>query len=229
MSAKHAVLGMLLDGPGHQYGLAARLRQRLGPGGEINSGHLSKTIRVLEQDGLIRFVGFDVRDRRRKIFEITQGGVAEIERWWSDRAVPDAQSFRQTLLLKVALAGPDGLEEALSLCAEYEHACLERINEISRLRKRVETIDGPMTLADDVVLDFSLSADISVLKADLEVTRHAQKVIRWLLTDAVWPGTRKAAGSSTSKDEGPAQVRAEMFGRMAARHLGSTVDRRGGE
>jgi DNA-binding PadR family transcriptional regulator len=191
MSTRHQVLGMLLDGPAHPYQVADRLKKRLGPAWEINTGNLSNMIRSLEEDGLIRFVGFDERDRRRKVFEITTDGVVEIGRWWHDRGVPDTQAFRETLLLKVALAGPNALEDTLALCKACERDCLRRINEVAERRSQIAATEGPRTLADDVVLRLSLSADIYVLEGNLKLAQHAQRVIRWMLSEAaVWPGTR---------------------------------------
>jgi DNA-binding PadR family transcriptional regulator len=216
MSARHAILGMLLDGPAHPYQIGDRLKTRLGPSWEINTGHLSNTIRGLEKDGLVTFVGFDERDQRRKVFRITQQGVAEVKRWWFDIDVPETQAFRQTLLLKIALAGPEALEDALRLCKQYEQASLSRINDLSRRKNEVAPIHGTRTLADNVVLSLSLSADIYELETNLELSRHAQKVIRWLLTEAVWPGTRQTVGARLESLEST-RARSGLFERIAAR------------
>jgi len=66
MSAKHALLGLLLDRPAYRYQLGERLQQRLGPGWAINSGHLYQTVERMERDGLIERIGGAERARRAR-------------------------------------------------------------------------------------------------------------------------------------------------------------------
>ena len=83
MSAKHALLGLLLHRSAYPYELADRLQARLGPAWAINSGQLYQTISRLEQEGLIEQVEDPVGGREdRHIFAITDSGAAEFARWF---------------------------------------------------------------------------------------------------------------------------------------------------
>ena len=83
MSAKHALLGLLLHRPAYRYQLGERLRERLGPAWKINSGQLYQTIRRLEGDGLIERIDRAPDDQDElHVFAITVAGVEEFERWF---------------------------------------------------------------------------------------------------------------------------------------------------
>src|SRR5271155_1044569 len=100
MSAKHALLGLLLDRSAYPYELADRLQQRLGPAWNVNSGQLYQTIHRLESDGLIERVDGVVGDRNfRHVFAITDDGVAEFERWFDRES--GVRLARRPLLVKI--------------------------------------------------------------------------------------------------------------------------------
>src|ERR1700733_14786530 len=99
MSAKHALLGLLLQRSAYPYELADRLQARLGPAWEINSGQVYQTVRRLEQDGLIEQVDRATAVREdRHVFSITQRGVQEFERWFVS-ATRGARLSRRPLLV----------------------------------------------------------------------------------------------------------------------------------
>jgi DNA-binding PadR family transcriptional regulator len=213
VSAKHAVLGLLLQRDAYPYELADRLRSRLGPAWAINSGQLSHTIRTLEREGLIeRVVPASAARSERNVFSITKRGSEEFERWWREDEMQGVRLARRPLLLKLALAGADRLRTALDQVESYEHTCAQRIGELVRQRDDVP-LSGFEVRADHVLLRLSLSADIFQLEGELHWARQAHEVITWLLnTGAVWPS--RAAPPAV---EDPAHAaRRELFGRMAA-------------
>ena len=76
MSAKHALLGLLLDRPAYPYQLTSRMQRRLGPAWKVNSGQLYQTVKSLEKDGLIERVSSAGAQREdRHVFRITDAGV----------------------------------------------------------------------------------------------------------------------------------------------------------
>lgn len=112
MAAKHALLGLLRDGPAYPYQLADRLQQRLGPAWKINSGHLSQTIKHMAHGGLIERIDDGAKDEKephgnkhRHVYAITELGEDEFDRFLNDTTmlVPLAQ---EQLLMKITLAGP---------------------------------------------------------------------------------------------------------------------------
>jgi PadR family transcriptional regulator, regulatory protein AphA len=216
MSAKHAVLGLLLQRPAYPYELADRLQARLGPAWAINSGQLSQTVRALESEGLIGRVGGPGAGRGdRNVFAVTESGTQEFERWCAQDDQQDVRLVRRPLLIKLALAKPERLRDALDQVSAYEQRCLARINEITKERDEVSD-DGIHVRADHVLLRVGLSGDIFQFEAELRWARHAHQAISWLLErDAVWPGrSGRAEDDEAATGDG---VREELFGRMAAR------------
>ncbi|HSZ12707.1 MAG TPA: PadR family transcriptional regulator [Solirubrobacteraceae bacterium] len=219
MSAKHALLGLLLNRSAYPYELADRLQARLGPAWAINSGQLYQTISRLAQEGLIEQVDgrSEPRDDRH-VFAITDSGRAEFERWFEDET-KETRLSRRPLLVKITLAGPDRLRDALKQIDVYELDCARRLTELSQTQEAIP-VGGPQVRADHVLLRLSLSADIFQLEGELRWARHAHEMISWLLQrEAIWPSAPERADAQSEKARDRQDAREELFGRMAARHL----------
>lgn len=212
MSAKHALLGLLLDRAAYPYELADRLQHRLGPAWRVNSGQLYQLVKGLQRDGLIERVG-GARERDhhdRHVFAITDAGVGEFERWFEQTADP-VRLCRRPLLVKITFAGPHRLQEALAQVDAYELQCATRLREISQLRETLPD-DGPLVRADHLLLRLNLSADLLQLEGELRWARHAREMLSWLASrDAVWPS--QAPGAASDRPAG--DTRRELFKRMA--------------
>ncbi|HEV7161930.1 MAG TPA: PadR family transcriptional regulator [Solirubrobacteraceae bacterium] len=227
MSAKHALLGLLLQRSAYPYELADRLQARLGPAWEINSGQVYQTVRRLEQDGLIEQVDRAATVREdRHVFSITQRGVQEFERWFLS-ATSGARLSRRPLLVKITLAGPERLRDTLAHIHAYELDCAERLKELSRWRETLP-VEALTVRADHVMLRLGLSADIFQLDAELRWARHAHEVVSWLLErDPVWPSARERADGARDESRDRRDAQEALFGRMAARHpAGADADGR---
>jgi DNA-binding PadR family transcriptional regulator len=219
MSAKHALLGLLLDRSAYPYELADRLQGRLGPAWAINSGQLYQTIKKLEDDGLIERVesAGEPRDDRH-VYAITESGEQEFGRWWGETA-SSARLSRRPLLVKITLAGPERLKDSLKQIEAYELDRAARLKELSRVREAIP-VHGVQLRADHVLLRLNLSADIFQLEGELKWARHAYEMVSWLLNrDALWPSAHGRSGLQSADAQG---ARDELFSRMAARRLRST-------
>lgn len=224
MSAKHALLGLLIHKSAYPYQLADRLRGRLGPAWAVNSGQLYQTIDRLERDGLIERVddAWEGRDDRH-VFAITESGVEEFERWFQTSA-GQARLSRRPLLVKITLAGPERMKDALEQIDVYELDCATRLKELSRMRD-ANPAEGPRVRADHVLLRLNLSADIFQLEGELRWARHAREMVSWLLTrEAIWPSAHERSNGALDEARDGEGARQELFGRMAAGHLRSTFD-----
>jgi len=222
MSAKHTLLGLLLQGPAYPYQLADRLQQLMGPAWRINSGHLYQTINRIEEEGLVEPVDAHRRaSRNRHVVAITASGEEEFERWWEE-PTDKAQPSRRTLLAKITLAGPERLKDALTQIEAYELKHAARLKEFLRAREAI-SLGGPKVRADQVLLGLNLTAEIIQLEGELEFARHAYGMVSWLLNrEAIWrSGQERAAASDTRKG-----AREELFGRIAASHLRSVPSKR---
>lgn len=213
MSAKHALLGLLLQRSSYPYELGDRLRQRLGPAWAVNSGQVTQTVKRMEEDGLIARVDPDARGpKERHVFKATPSGAEEFERWFAEETKV-TRLQRRPLAVKLALAGPARLGEALEQINAYEHECAQRLTELSRLHESV-AVQGPRVRADHVLLRLNLSADIYVLEAELRWARHAHEMISWLGgLDAIWSSESERSGSAArcAREE----ARTKLFEEMA--------------
>jgi DNA-binding PadR family transcriptional regulator len=207
MSAKHALLGLLLDRSAYPYELADRLQHRLGPAWRVNSGQLYQLVTGLERDGLIERVEHSFEHEDRHVFAITDAGVGEFERWFEQAAGP-VRLCRRPLLVKITFAGPHRLSEALAQVDAYELECAQRLREIAQLREGLPE-DGPLVRADHLLLRLNLSADLLQLEGELRWARHAREMLSWLANrDAVWP-------TPEERHAGREGARRELFTRMA--------------
>lgn len=227
MSAKHALLGLLLHRSAYPYQLADRLQGRLGPAWAVNSGQLYQTIDRLERDGLIKRVESDTEGREdRHVFAITESGIDEFERWF-DASTSGVRLSRRPLLVKITLAGPERMKDALEQIDAYELDCAAHLKELSRMRDE-SSFEGTRVRADQVLLRLNLSADIFQLEGELQWARHAREMISWLLTrEAIWPSAHERSGSTQAETNDRQGVREELFGKMASRHPLSPANERG--
>jgi DNA-binding PadR family transcriptional regulator len=218
MSAKHALLGLLLERPAYPYQLADRMRQRLGPAWKINSGQLYQTVKALEREGLIERAGNGDPDHEdRHVFEITELGVSEFERFFCQTPAPVRLS-RRPLLVKITFAGPQKLEKALAKVDAYERECAQQLAQVGRLREELPA-DGALLRADHLLLRLNLSADIFQLEGELRWARHAREMLSWLASrETVWPSGRERSEPPAQSARGDA--RKELFGRMAGSDAG---------
>jgi PadR family transcriptional regulator AphA len=215
MSAKHALLGLLLDRPGYPYQLADQLQQRLGPAWKVNSGQVHQDIKAMEEDGLIeRVQSVPTARGDRHVYSITDGGAREFERWFEETPIKGVRLSRRPLLVKITFAGPRRLQDALAQVDAYERECAKRLNEIARLRETLPA-DGPLIRADRVLLRLSLSADIYQLDGELRWARHAREMLSYLANrETDWSANEEHPGVEQGRhDHGVA--RRDLFKRMA--------------
>jgi DNA-binding PadR family transcriptional regulator len=230
MSAKHALLGLLLHKPAYPYELANRLQARLGPAWAINSGQVYQTIKAMEKEGLIEPVDGPAGGRpARHIFAITESGGEEFERWF-ETTTDGAQLTRRPLQVKITLGGPERLRDALEQIDAYERDCAARLKALSKTAEEQIPDDGLHVRADYVLLRLNLSADIIQLEGELRWARYAHEKVSWLLSrEAIWPTTPERSDASTVEDRDRRTAREELFGRMAARHLRPASDQQGAD
>lgn len=225
MSAKHALLGLLLQGSSYPYQLADRLEERLGPSWLVDSGQIYKTIKEMEELGLIEPVGRagEDRDERRRFFAITERGTEEFERWF--QATTDRVRLpRRPLLLKITLAGPKRLDGALKQIDAYELDCTTCLKEILCAREEIPH-QGVQIRADHLLLRVNLGADIAHLEGELKWARDARDVVSRLLSQkAIWPSTAEHKSPSSERTHLLDGAREELFDQMAVNLLQSTPE-----
>jgi DNA-binding PadR family transcriptional regulator len=186
MSAKHAVLGLVIERPDYGYQLAQRLEQRFGASGFAPSGVYS-ALDQLMRDELVRSAGElgagpAKRAAPRTIYQATPDGVAHFEAWIFTSS--PAPPLRDDLQMKIALCRPSDVPRLIDMVYGQELACVGRLRDLQRLS--VEGRHGAASewsllmrgLADDAEVAF-WNARIGWLqsaRAQLERLRAAEVV-----------------------------------------------------
>ncbi|HEV3046405.1 MAG TPA: helix-turn-helix transcriptional regulator [Solirubrobacteraceae bacterium] len=134
MSAKHAVLGLVIERPGHGYQLARRLDERFGSSAFAPSCVYS-ALDQLTRDRLVRKAHPSEaraarRGGRRTVYEATARGVAEFRAWMHGPS--PAPPLRDDLQMKIALCRPRDLPRLIDMLYGQELACRGRMRELHR-------------------------------------------------------------------------------------------------
>jgi DNA-binding PadR family transcriptional regulator len=184
MSAKYAILGLVIERPGYGYQLAQRLDERFGSSAFAPSGVYS-ALDQLSRDELVRTAG-EVgpgparRAAPRMIYEATDEGVEHFEAWMLGSS--PAPPLRDELHLKIALCRPRNVAPLIEMVYGQEIACMARLAELKQLSERElapETQEGSRlmrTLARD--------AEIASWKARIEWLQNARELLERLLEDS---------------------------------------------
>lgn len=215
MSTKHALLGLLLEGPSYPYQLADRLKERLGPAWALSSGQVYNTIRQMEKEELIEPVADSPGDhKRRRSVSITNSGEREFADWL-EAVLVAVKLPRRPELLKITLAGPARLKTVLDHIDAYEERYAKRLSEFKDVRSLIPH-QPTLVRADHVLLRLNLSFDISLLEGELQRAREMREMVLWLHAqpNAVWPSIADPSGIEQARARQDA--RDELFDEMAA-------------
>jgi hypothetical protein len=167
MSAKIAVLGLVIEEPGPPHRLTAKLRQRLSSAEFVDSNVYSALTR-LERDGLVRAIEDDLPaahvlgapvarltavsaapTARRSLARRTPGSRADSRMFEATPAgvrhfeewllgSSSAPPLRDELHMKVALCQPHNLPRLIELVYGQELVCLGRVQELRRSFQRLQ-------------------------------------------------------------------------------------------
>jgi DNA-binding PadR family transcriptional regulator len=135
MSAKYAVLGLVIERPGYGYQLAQRLEERFGCSGFAPSGVYS-ALDQLSRDDFVRSAGEmgagpARRAAPRTIYEATDEGVDHFEAWMLGSS--STPPLRDELHMKIALCRPHNLGRLIEMVQGQELACLGRLEDLKRI------------------------------------------------------------------------------------------------
>jgi DNA-binding PadR family transcriptional regulator len=204
MSAKHAVLGLVIERPGYGYDLARRLRERFGSSGFAPTGVYS-ALDQLSAEGLVRSAGRSAdgaaeRAAPRTVYEATDAGVEHFDRWMRSDSPP--AHVRDELNMKLALSRPRDLAGLLELACAQERECLERLEAL----KRAPAHQGR---ASERRRGLAWEEVATLLVRDAE-TRQLQARIEWLqrtraIIAKVAPPAHDGAGRLAGDRAGAAQ------------------------
>jgi DNA-binding PadR family transcriptional regulator len=176
MSAKNAVLGLVIERPGYGYDLARRLQARFGSSGFAPTGVYS-ALDQLSSEQLVRNAGqrADATNERaapRTIYEATPKGIDHFEQWMLGGS--SLAPVRDELYMKIALSKPHNLSRLIELAQAQERDCLERLDHLRRPAARARS--APKVWSDVAVL-LVRDAEIKQLQARIEWLQKARVVM----------------------------------------------------
>jgi DNA-binding PadR family transcriptional regulator len=144
LSIKHAILGLLVDGPLHGYGLKAAYEKELVPGAVLNIGQVYQALDRLEPEGHVTVEIVPQSERPdRKVYTLTASGRQELESWLSKPSERGLELRNESFLkLMLAwrlsrLAGGVCVDPVAVLDSE-RRVCLEHLHELTDARARAE-------------------------------------------------------------------------------------------
>jgi len=143
VSIKHAILGLLADGPLHGYGLKAAYEGELVPGASLNIGQVYPALDRLQADGHVTVEVVSQTERPdRKVYTLTEAGRKELRSWLSTPGRVEVD-LRNETFLKLMLAWrlsrwPGSTVDALAILDAERRVCLDRLHELTQARAREE-------------------------------------------------------------------------------------------
>lgn len=134
MSAKHAVLGLVIEQPGYAYRIASGVRRQL-RFADLADSYPYWALEKLETEGLVRRVDENGNPLtgapgRRAIYEATPKGVASFEDWLLSTAAEPP--LRDELHFRIALCRPRDARRVIELVYGQELVCLGRVQDLKR-------------------------------------------------------------------------------------------------
>src|SRR5229473_3031468 len=126
MSIKHAILGLLADGPLHGYELKTAYEENLVPASQLNYGQVYATLERLGRDGLVAHEVVSQTERPdKKVYALTEGGRTELHTWLETPSRLDLD-LRNETFLKLILARRLTGADPLHVLAVEKLSCLGR-------------------------------------------------------------------------------------------------------
>jgi DNA-binding PadR family transcriptional regulator len=181
MSAKHAVLGLVIERPGYGYDLARRLEDRCGAWGWERSGVYS-ALDQLTRDGHVRSEkaksrAGSARSAPRAIYESTAEGVDYFREWIARSTSPSP--VRQELDLKILFSGPEFLPRLIDQTWAQEQMCIDQLRALSATAQ-TPPVNGARTWRE-VAPALQREAEIKLLQVRVEWLQTARGVMKTLM------------------------------------------------
>ncbi len=199
MSAKYAILGLVIERPGYGYQLAQRLEERFGSSAFAPSGVYS-ALDQLGRDQYVRAAGEmgagpARRAAPRTIYEATDEGVDHFETWMLGSS--PAPPLRDELHMKIALCSPRNVPRLIDMVYGQELACMGRLRDLKEISEREDVGDSQEWSRLMRVL--ARDAEIALWRARIEWLQSARELLEGLVDGA---GRGQAGGASAAAGGG---------------------------
>ena len=172
MTVPMALLALLDGAPAHGFALKRRYDGLLGQASELRYGQVYSTLARLERDGLADGVGIEPGEGAdRKVYAITEAGVAELDRWLQEPFLPGGRPAELFTRVVLALASGRPVEAILDA---------QRVVYLSRMRQLTATRN-----AGDAIDRLAADFEIAHLEADMRWIELAGARLTDLRADVV--------------------------------------------
>jgi DNA-binding PadR family transcriptional regulator len=183
VSAKHAVLGLVIEQPGYAYRIASGVRRQL-RFADLADSYPYWALEKLEKEGLVRRVDENGNplnngaSGRRAIYEATPSGIASFEGWLLSTAAEPP--LRDDLHFRIALCRPHDAARMIELIHGQELVCLGRVQDLKRTS---EGESDEVTEWDRVVRVVSRDAELAFWNARIEWLQGVRERLEGLPVD----------------------------------------------
>ncbi|HEX6239032.1 MAG TPA: PadR family transcriptional regulator [Acidimicrobiales bacterium] len=145
MTVRSSLLALLAEAPATGYGLKQRYDERTGALWPVNIGQVYKTLRRLQEEGLVSRHGGDSAP-----YELTAAGRRDLSEWLTEPVPPVAD--RDELTVKVILACATPQIDAVEVIQRHRSALVEELQQVTRSRGAADENTTWLMLTDALVL-----------------------------------------------------------------------------
>jgi DNA-binding PadR family transcriptional regulator len=192
---KGALLGLILQQPGHGYDLANRLNRRLGPAWQIEAKGLYPMLQQLERAGLVlsEAISCNGPTGRRVVYYPTERAQGALTEWMAASAA--TEPVRVELQAKLAVARSEDAPRLLAALDYHERECLALLSASSEEFPRARSWAA-------LAMGLTRAAALIRLQAELDwvvLARQAIAEFAAARTASDGPGTRQVAGARAQR------------------------------
>ena len=152
MSLRHAVLGLLSDGPASGYDLLKLFDLSLSNVWPATQSQLYAELGKLADSGLVSVSAEGPRGRKE--YAITDEGLAELRHWITD--VPPVRLARSDMLLRVFFLSQIGPEQARAYLRQQAEFAAETVRQLESMREFVESGTDDISVYGRLALEYGL-------------------------------------------------------------------------
>ena len=172
MSIKHAILGLLSDGPLHGYELRALYEEELVPAGSLNFGQVYTTLDRLRRGGLVQHDVVSQAERPdKKVYSLTDQGTETLHKWLTEPTSSDLDLRNETFLKLMLARRLPGVKPVEILKVE-KRSCFQRLHEVMQAKAEANKENAP--------LQTILLLDLAVLRIEafMKWLEHCEQEFR---------------------------------------------------
>lgn len=177
MSAKHAVLGLVIERPGYGYELAQRLEERFGAWRWEPTGVYALLRDMAERGELRTRTVTRGTAKPRVIYEVTPDGERSFAAWMGSTS--KAAPFRQDFDLKLQFATPETLPRLIDESFAQEQSCLDQMAMLTSLGP--PSRPGAQSELSELAVVLLRDRDMAALQQRAEWLQNVRKTMKLML------------------------------------------------